>query len=181
MARGARWFSYPGGAGAGADALVVQGYEAGGHRGSAVNSDQPSYGLLSLLALVGARVPLPLVAAGGITTGRGLAAVLAAGAIAGQAGTAFLLCPEAGTSAVHRAAIAGSDPTALTRAFTGKPARGIVNRFMRENDDAAPAAYPEIHHVTAPLRAAARRAGDPEPVNLWAGQAHPLARAEPVS
>jgi nitronate monooxygenase len=166
---------------AGADALVVQGYEAGGHRGSAVNTDQPSYGLLALLALVSERVPLPLVAAGGITSGRGLAAALAAGATAGQVGTAFLLCPEAGTAAVHRAAIAGREPTAVTRAFTGKPARGIVNRFIREHGDVAPAAYPEIHYVTAPLRAAARKADDPEPVNLWAGQAHALARAEPAA
>ncbi len=168
-------------AASGVDALVVQGYEAGGHRGSAVNAEQPSYGLLALLALVGERVRLPLVAAGGLTTGRALAAVLASGAVAGQVGTAFLLCPEAGTSAVHRRAIASGDPTAVTRAFTGKPARGVVNRFMREHGQAAPAAYPEIHYVTAPLRAAARKADDPDPVNLWAGQAHPLARAEPAA
>lgn len=161
---------------AGADALVVQGYEAGGHRGSAMNTDQPSYGLLALLALVSERVPLPLVAAGGITSGRGLAAALAAGATAGQVGTGFLLCPEAGTAAVHRAAIASCEPTAVTRAFTGKPGRGIVNRFIREHGDVAPAAYPEIHYVTAPLRAAARKADDPEPVNLWA---RPGARARP--
>jgi nitronate monooxygenase len=168
-------------AAAGADALVLQGYEAGGHRGSAVNTDQPSYGVLALLALVSERVPLPLVAAGGITSGRGLAAALAAGATAGQVGTAFLLCPEAGTSAVHRVAIASREPTAVTRAFTGKPARGVVNRFIREHGDVAPAAYPEIHYVTAPLRAAARQADNPEPVNLWAGQAHALARAEPAA
>lgn len=165
----------------GADGLVVQGLEAGGHRGSAINQDQPAYGLHALLALVQARVELPLIAAGGIATGAGLAAVLSAGAVAAQIGTAFLLCPEAGTAAVHRAAIAGSDATAITRAFTGKPARGIVNRFMAEYGDRAPAAYPEIHHVTAPLRAAARKAGDPSLVNLWAGQAHELARAEPAA
>ncbi|MBV8987442.1 MAG: nitronate monooxygenase [Solirubrobacterales bacterium] len=164
----------------GVDALVVQGYEAGGHRGSAVNGEQPSYGLISLLALVAESTKLPLVAAGGVTSGRALAAALAAGAIAGQVGTAFLLCPEAGTAAVHRRAIASNDPTAVTRAFTGKPARGIVNRFIRDHGEAAPAAYPEIHYVTAPLRAAARKADDPEPVNLWAGQAHALAREEPA-
>lgn len=168
-------------AAAGADGLVVQGLEAGGHRGSAINDDQPAYGLLSLLALVRARVELPLVAAGGIATGAGLAAVLSAGAVAAQIGTAFLLCPEAGTAPVHRAAIASAAPTAVTRAFTGKPARGIVNRFMVDYGDRAPAAYPELNHVTAPLRAAARKTGDPDLVNLWAGQAHQLARAEPAA
>jgi len=168
-------------AAAGADGLVVQGLEAGGHRGSAINDDQPAYGLLSLLALVRAQVNLPLVAAGGIATGGGLAAALSAGAIAAQIGTAFLLCPEAGTAAVHRAAIASGTATAVTRAFTGKPARGIVNRFMLEYSDRAPAAYPELHHVTAPIRAAARKSGDPDLVNLWAGQTHELARPEPAA
>jgi nitronate monooxygenase len=168
-------------AAAGADGLVAQGLEAGGHRGSASNDDQPAYGLLSLLALVGARVDLPLVAAGGIATGAGLAAVLSAGAIAAQIGTAFLLCPEANTATVHRAAVASDAPTAVTRAFTGKPARGIVNRFMVDYGDRAPAAYPELHHVTSPLRAAARKSGDPDLVNLWAGQAHELARPEPAA
>jgi nitronate monooxygenase len=168
-------------AGAGADGLVVQGYEAGGHRGSGVNDDQPAYGLISLLQLVRAAVTVPLVAAGGLSSGRGLAAALAAGASAGQIGTAFLLCPEAGTAPVQREAIASAAPTSMTRAFTGKPARGIVNRFMREHDGYAPAAYPEVHHLTAPIRAAARRSGDPDQVNLWAGQSHQLARAEPAA
>ncbi|MEA2192746.1 MAG: nitronate monooxygenase, partial [Solirubrobacteraceae bacterium] len=100
---------------------------------------------------------------------------------AAQIGTAFLRCPEAGTSAVHRAALAAAAPTALTRAFTGKPARGIVNRFMREHGDAAPSAYPELHHVTAPLRQAARAGGDPDAVNLWAGQTHELGSDEPAA
>jgi nitronate monooxygenase len=168
-------------AAAGADGLIVQGLEAGGHRGSAINDDQPAYGLLSLLALVRAELALPLVAAGGIATGGGVAAALGAGAIAAQLGTAFLLCPEAGTAAVHRAAIASGAPTAVTRAFTGKPGSGIVNRFMREYGDRAPPAYPELHHVTAPIRAAARKSGDPDLVNLWAGQTHELARPEPAA
>jgi nitronate monooxygenase len=168
-------------AGAGADGLVVQGCEAGGHRGSGRNDDQPAYGLISLLQLVRATAELPLVAAGGLTSGRGLAAALAAGADAGQAGTAFMLCPEAGTAPVHREAIASAEPTSMTRAFTGKPGRGIVNRFMREHDGHAPAAYPEVHHLTTPIRAAARTSGDPDQVNLWAGQAHELARAEPAA
>jgi nitronate monooxygenase len=166
---------------AGSDGLVVQGLEAGGHRGSASNQDQPAYGLLSLLQLIARRPQVPLVAAGGIASGSGVAAVLAAGATAAQIGTAFLRCPESGTSPVHRAAIAGAATTEVTRAFTGKPARGIVNRFMREFSADAPPAYPEIHHVTAPLRAAGRRSGDADLVNLWAGQAHALAREEPAA
>jgi nitronate monooxygenase len=168
-------------AAAGAGGLIVQGYEAGGHRGSAINEDQPTYGVLALLALTRARTELPLVAAGGIATGRGVAAVLAAGAEAAQIGTAFLLTPEAGTTPVHREAIASGDPTAMTRAFTGKPGRGVVNRFIGDYGDSAPPAYPELHYVTAPLRVAARKSGDPDPVNLWAGQTHELARAEPVA
>jgi nitronate monooxygenase len=166
---------------AGADALVVQGYEAGGHRGSFADSDEAAYGLLSLLQLIAAQTRLPLVAAGGLASGRGIAATLVAGAQAAQIGTAFMRCPEAGTADVHREAIASSSPTAMTRAFTGKPARAIVNRFMREHGEHAPASYPEIHHVTAPLRRAGRAAGDPDLVNLWAGQTHALATAAPAA
>jgi nitronate monooxygenase len=169
-------------AGAGAEALVVQGAEAGGHRGAFADRDgREDFGLLALLQLVCARVPLPLVATGGIATGEGVAAVLAAGAAAAAVGTAFMLCPEAGTSAPHRAAIASDGATGLTRAFTGRLARGIVNRLQAQHSASAPIAYPEIHHVTAPLRARARAAGDPEVINLWAGQAHALARPVPAA
>ena len=109
---------------AGADALVVQGAEAGGHRGGFTDSDD-AVALLPLLQLVAAATELPLVATGGIATGAAVAAVLAAGARAAQLGSAFLRCPEAGTYAVHRDALRGSSPTALTRAFTGRAARGI--------------------------------------------------------
>jgi len=166
---------------AGADALVVQGYEAGGHRGSFSDGDEAPYGLLSLLQLVAAHARVPLVAAGGLASGRGVAAALTAGARAAQIGTAFLRCPEAGTAAVHRAALATAAPTAITRAFSGKPARGIVNRFMRDHGDAAPAAYPAIHYVTAPLRQAARQSANPDLVNLWAGQTHELATDAPAA
>jgi nitronate monooxygenase len=166
---------------AGADALVVQGYEAGGHRSAFAVPDEPPYGLLALLQIVGATAGVPLVAAGGLATGRGVAAALVAGARAAQIGRAFLRCPEAGTSAVHRTALASSAPTAITRAFTGKPGRGIINRFMRDHDAEAPAAYPEIHHVTAPLRRAGRERGDPDVVNLWAGQAHELGSDAPAA
>jgi nitronate monooxygenase len=164
----------------GADALVVQGVEAGGHRGSFDDGAPGELGLLPLLQAVAAEVDLPLVATGGIATGRGVAAVLAAGAAAAQLGTAFVLCREAGTSDAHRSALGGSAPTALTRAFTGRLARGIENRFMREHGADAPSAYPEVHHLTAPLRAAARERGDAEGLHLWAGQAYGLARAEPA-
>jgi nitronate monooxygenase len=163
---------------AGADALVVQGAEAGGHRGSFDDAAPGEIGLLALLQLVGRAVRLPLVGAGGVMDGRGVAAVLAAGAQAAQLGSAFMLTPEAGTSTPHREALAREGSTALTRAFSGRTARGIVNRFLREHDADAPSAYPEIHHVTAPLRAAARERGDAEAINLWAGQAHEL--AEPI-
>ena len=92
-----------------------------------------------------------------------------------------MLCPEAGTSAAHRQALASGRPTGLTRAFSGRLARGIVNSWQSRYSDAAPIAYPEIHHVTAPLRAQARQAGDAELINLWAGQAYPLAREAPAA
>jgi nitronate monooxygenase len=169
-------------AAAGADALVVQGVEAGGHRGSfADREDRVDYGLLALLALVRERVGVPLVATGGIATGRGVAAVLAAGAAAAQVGTAFMRSPEAGTSAPHREALATSRPTGLTRAFSGRLARGIVNRLQAEHSATAPLAYPEVHHVTAPLRAHGRKAGDADVINLWAGQAHELAEERPAA
>ena len=159
---------------AGADALVVQGAEAGGHRGGFddAGAGRAGIGLLALLQLVRAEVKLPLVATGGIMTGAGIAAVLAAGAAAAQLGSALMLTPEAGTSAPHRAALEREAETALTRAFSGRTARGIVNRFLREHDAEAPSAYPEVHHLTAPLRKAARERGDGDAINLWAGQAH---------
>jgi nitronate monooxygenase len=170
---------------AGADALVLQGSEAGGHRGSFRDdpADDPGggFGLLSLLQLVRAHTSLPLIAAGGIGTGAGIAAVLAGGAAAAQLGTAFLRCPEAGTAPVHRTAIATGTDTAMTRAFTGRLARGIRNRFMTEHEGDAPAAYPEVHYLTAPLRAAGRTAGDPDLINLWAGQTHELSRDLPAA
>jgi nitronate monooxygenase len=169
-------------AAAGADALVAQGVEAGGHRASFVDHEGAGeYGLLALLQVLSARTELPLIATGGIATGRAVAAVLCAGARAAQVGTAFMRCPEAGTSSAHREALATPAPTRLTRAFTGRQARGIANRFLLEHSADAPIAYPEIHHVTAPLRAAGRAANDPEVLNLWAGQAHELAPELPAA
>ena len=165
---------------AGADALIVQGVEAGGHRGSYDGEAPGDIGLLALLQLVRAVTDRPLVATGGIATGRGVAAVLAGGAAAAQLGTAFMCTPEAGTSEAHREAFRGSARTELTRAFTGRTARGIENRFMREHEDEAPHAYPEVHNLTARLRAAARERGDADAFHLWAGQAYPLAEELPA-
>ena len=164
-----------------ADALVVQGVEAGGHRGSFEDDvAAPAYSLMSLLQLL-TDAEMPLVAAGGIMSGLGIAAVLTAGARAAQLGTAFLLCPEAGTVVPHREAVRRRDaPTRLTRAFTGRTARGILNEFMVEHDAEAVAAYPEIHYVTQPLRQAAREAGDGSLINLWAGESYQLARELPA-
>jgi nitronate monooxygenase len=150
---------------AGVDALVVQGAEAGGHRGAWRDDGEPTP-LRKLLASI--NVGLPLVATGGIVDRGDVAAVLDAGAQAAQVGSAFLLCPEAGTSEPHRRALGMNGETAFTRAFTGRSARGIVNRFMVDHP-AAPSAYPHVHHLTAPLRAAARAAGDADGINLWAG------------
>jgi nitronate monooxygenase len=168
-------------ASAGVDALVVQGAEAGGHQGSFSDRAEDPFAVLALLQLVCRTTDLPLIATGGIATAQAIAAVLAAGASAAQLGTALLLTPEAGTSEPHRHALRGDRPTKLTRAFTGRRARGIVNRFMVEHEEAAPLGYPEIHYVTGPIRAAARARGDAEGTNLWAGQAYQLARERPAS
>lgn len=166
----------------GADGVCVQGLEAGGHRATfdpAHGDDRP---LLELLPEVVRAVEVPVIAAGGIMTGADIAAALAVGADAVQLGTAFLRCPESGAQAQHKAALA--DPafteTSLTLAFTGRPARGLTNRFMIEHRD-APAAYPEVHHMTKPLRAAATRAVDPEGMALWAGTGFRQAREIPAA
>ncbi|PSL56638.1 nitroalkane oxidase [Saccharothrix carnea] len=167
----------------GADALCVQGSDAGGHRGTfADDGVSPGggelFGVLAALRLVRAKVDLPLIATGGLVHGADVAAVITAGAVAAQLGTAFLSTPEAGTSAAHRQALAeGTRRTALTRAFSGRPARGLVNRFLVDNQEQAPAAYPEVHHLTRPVRAT----GDPELMSLWAGQTYALVRPAPAA
>ncbi|GCD82875.1 oxidoreductase [Parageobacillus thermoglucosidasius] len=169
---------------AGANALCVQGPEAGGHRASFRNNaaSHENASLLVLLQQIREAVDIPLIAAGGIMSGRDIAAVLAAGACAAQLGTAFLRCPESGANPLHKNALV--DPnfqsTAVTRAFTGRPARGLVNRFMLEYDKLAPAAYPHIHHMTKQLRKAAAQANDPQAMSLWAGQGYRLAKDMPA-
>ena len=160
---------------AGADVLVAQGTEAGGHRGG-FTDDHDGMGTLALVQLLDG----PVVAAGGITSGRAVAAVLAAGAAAASVGSGFLRAAEAGTTPAHREALASRTPTRITRAFTGRSARGVVNAFMERHDAVAPAAYPEVHHLTAPRRAVARKSGDADGFNLWAGQAHELAVEAPA-
>jgi nitronate monooxygenase len=170
-------------AAAGADALCVQGYEAAAHRGTFANDDAPGrdYGLLSLIGEVAAVTGLPQIATGGIVGPRQVQAVIAAGAVAAQCGTAFLRCPESGAHPRYKAALA--DPrytaTTLTRAFSGRLARGLVNRFIRDHQD-APAAYPEINNATRPLRTAAAAAGDTERMSLWAGQGYRSASEQPA-
>jgi nitronate monooxygenase len=166
---------------AGADALVVQGTEAGGHRAYFRDEDsEEEYGLLVALTLLTDEESLPLIATGGIMDGRAIAAVLVAGAAAAQLGSALMLTAEAGTAEAHRAMLSSPAPTRLTRAFSGRRARGIVNRFMEDHDAYAPRGYPQVHHLTTPIRAAARAGGDAEAINLWAGQGHELARAQPA-
>lgn len=170
---------------AGADALCVQGIEAGGHQGT--HRDRPEHdhaglGLLTLVAQVRESVRLPILAAGGLMRGTQVAAAIAAGADAGQLGTAFLVTPESGAHSLHKEAITSPifARTELTRAFTGRPARVLVNRFMREHGRYAPAGYPQVHFLTTPLRRAAADAGDPQGMALWAGQGHRMARALPA-
>ncbi|MGW8792379.1 nitronate monooxygenase [Streptomyces althioticus] len=170
---------------AGADVVIAQGVEAGGHQGThrdVPETDGSGIGLLSLVAQVRESVGIPIVAAGGIMRGGQIAAVCAAGASAAQLGTAFVAAHESGAHALHKQAL--TNPlfarTELTRAFTGRPARALVNRFLREHGPYAPAAYPEVHHLTAPLRKAAAKAGDAQGLALWAGQGHRMARELPA-
>jgi len=165
----------------GADLLVVQGYEAGGHRGGTSDAPDEAVGLIALLQLITAHVATPVVASGGIATGQAIAAVLCLGARAAALGTAFLDSSEAATAPVHRFALHADAPTRLTRAFSGRTARGIENDFLRAHSESAPAAYPEVHHLTSPMRKAARQAGLAGYVNLWAGQAYPLTAAAPAA
>ncbi|CAN7261142.1 nitronate monooxygenase [Phenylobacterium sp. LjRoot164] len=165
----------------GADGICAQGFEAGGHRGHFLADPEASLvGTLPLTSLILDAVDLPVIAAGGIMNGRGVAAALALGASAVQMGTAFLLADQTGVSAPWKRAIEAADDeaTRLTRAFTGRCARGIENRFMRDLrtvQDEVPA-YPVQNRLTQPLRAAAAKAGEPEMISLWAGQGVRLAR-----
>ena len=169
----------------GVDAVIAQGLEAGGHRGMFLVDDiARQAGTMALVPQVVDAVKIPVIAAGGIGDGRGIAAALALGAAGVQMGTAFLLTPEARTSALHRAALreAGDNSTTLTNLFTGRPARAIVNRYIREvgpiNADAP--AFPLAAGAAQPLRAAAEAKGSADFMPMWSGQAPSLAREMPA-
>lgn len=170
---------------AGVDAVILQGAEAGAHRGTFDRPFEESMvPTMTLLREAARAVRLPLVAAGGIMDGAGIRAALDAGAAAVQMGTAFIPCPESAASTVYKRAVlsAKEDTTAVTRAFSGRPARGLKNRFMAEvdphPDEILP--YPWQNAATRPLRAAAGRVGRPEFLSLWAGQNARLAREMPA-
>jgi nitronate monooxygenase len=170
----------------GFDFIIAQGGEAGGHRGTWLGDPyQAMTGTLALTRLIVRAVCVPVVTAGGIMDGAGVAAVLALGAQAAQLGTAFIPCPESGASQVHKEALlaARGDITTLTEKFSGKPARGIANRFMREMNgcNAAQLAFPAQNSVTGKLRAASAKAGNPDFIAMWAGQALALSRALPAA
>jgi nitronate monooxygenase len=159
----------------GADAVIAQGVEAGGHRGMFLTEDLTTQvGTFALLPQIVRAVKVPVIAAGGIADADGVAAALALGASAVQVGTAYLLCPEATTSAIHRAALKSEAArhTALTNVFTGRPARGIVNRIIREQGPISPhaPAFPLATSAMGPLRAKAEASGSGDFSPLWSGQ-----------
>jgi nitronate monooxygenase len=164
----------------GADVIVVQGFEAGGHRGMFLTSDiNTQVGTMALIPQVVDAVNVPVIASGGIADARGVAAALALGAAAAQVGTAYLFSPQAKVSALHRAALraARDDATVLTNLFTGRPARGLVNRFIREIGpmNAAAPQFPMAANTVTPLRAQAEQCGSSDFSPLWSGQAAALA------
>ncbi len=164
---------------AGADGLVVQGPNAGGHRGTFAPDMEPgSESLHELLDRIGATHDVPLIAAGGLATAEDVAGVLRRGAAAAQIGTALLLSDEAGTNSAHRSALTHPHftKTLVTRAFSGRYARGLENDFTRLFDDVAPLGYPEVNQMTSPIRAASVAAEDPHGTNLWAGTEFAKAR-----
>jgi NAD(P)H-dependent flavin oxidoreductase YrpB (nitropropane dioxygenase family) len=169
---------------AGVDMLAVQASAAGGHSGTLTPEVVPApVPLPELVARVRAAVPLPLIAAGGVGTPEAAAEAISAGAVAVAVGTVLLRSDEAGTSAPHRAALADPErqETVVTRAFTGRPARGLRNAFADRHSADAPLGYPALHHLTSPLRRAAVALGDPERINLWAGTGHRHATDEPAA
>jgi nitronate monooxygenase len=166
----ARWLELRG-----ADVIIAQGLEAGGHRGSFLSEDLTlQAGTFALLPQIVRAVDVPVIAAGGIADARGVAAALAMGAAGVQVGTAYLLCPEATTSAVHRTALKSNAArhTALTNVFTGRPARGIVNRVIRQLGPMSPVApaFPLATAAITPLRAHAEREGSGDYSPMWCGQ-----------
>jgi nitronate monooxygenase len=170
----------------GVDFIIAQGAEAGGHRGTYLREAYEAMtGTLALTRLIVRAVSIPVVAAGGIMDGAGIAAVLALGAQAAQLGTAFIPCTESGAQRMHKDHVlaAQEDTTVITEKFSGKPARGLANRYMREMNriNAPQLAFPAQNMLTGPLRAASAKAGNADFVSMWAGQAAPLSRELPAS
>ncbi|MNJ97839.1 Nitronate monooxygenase [compost metagenome] len=167
----------------GVDAVVAQGAEAGGHRGTFLDGFEASLiGTMALVPQIADAVSVPVIASGGIMDGRGIAAALALGADVAQMGTAFLTTEESGISDAYKAVLPASrsEQSRVTRAFSGRPARGIVNAFMRDADAIAPdiLPYPQQNALTRPMRTAGGKSGNINVLSLWAGQGAPLARRE---
>jgi len=177
--REAKWL-----ASRGCDAVIAQGNEAGGHRAMFLESNiATQVGLFALLPQVVDAVSVPVIAAGGIADARGVVAAFALGASGVQLGTAYLFCPEANVSPLYRQALAqAANGTALTNLFSGRPARGILNRYLQESGPMSPAApaFPYAATLVAPLRAASERAGSVDYMQLWAGEAAGLAQSMPA-
>jgi len=169
----------------GVDAIIAQGFEAGGHRGTfAKPYEKGEVGTMALVPQVVDAVSVPVIAAGGIADGRGIAAALALGADGVQIGTAFLRCPESATNTAYREALKSSDDTKtrITHAFSGRPARGIENRYIRDmagKEDQFPD-FPIPNSLTGPLRAASGKVDSPDYMSLWSGQAGALSRDLPA-
>jgi nitronate monooxygenase len=166
---------------AGVDLIVVQSEAAGGHRATFGNYAGSNLPLLELVKAVRDCAGVDLIAAGGIAGSDDLKAVLEAGILGAQVGTAFLAATESGAAPAYKSALtADGASTAVTRAFTGRPARGIVNRFMQAYESQAPKAYPAVHALTSPIRRAGSAAGDTSVMSLWAGSGHLHAQSNPA-
>ena len=168
---------------AGIDMVVAQGFEAGGHRGVFDPADDPRFTTLPLSRLLAGELDIPVIAAGGIMDGAGIAAALALGAAGAQLGTAFVSCPESAANPAYRSALAGprAERTRVSPVISGRPARGVENAFMQRADEALTAGYPYAYDLGKALNAAASAQGDDGYAPQWAGQAAPLSRALPAA